>query len=78
MRVRLIGRTLGFGPGNLGSSPRPAVMDSDLLKYICCCHNLTTEPDENGDAVCLKCGLIVQIRFNMDRFIEALNRLRES
>lgn len=42
-----------------------------------CAHSLTTEPDENGDAICLNCGTRVEIRFNLDRFRERIRKLLE-
>lgn len=49
---------------------------TDFLRHITCAHSVTTEPDENGDAICLRCGTVVQIRFNMERFIKYLNDLK--
>jgi hypothetical protein len=42
-----------------------------------CMHNHTTEPDENGDAICFRCGTVIQIRFNMDRFRAAIKKIYE-
>jgi hypothetical protein len=49
----------------------------EMLKHIGCSHNETTESDENGDAICLKCGSVIQIRFNMERFKAAIKKLYE-
>lgn len=52
-------------------------MDEEFLKKITCGHNNTTDSDENGDAICMKCGSVIQIRFNMDRFIQQLKKMRD-
>lgn len=42
-----------------------------------CSHDSTTDPDENGDAICLKCGTVVQIRFNIERFKDFCKKMLE-
>jgi transcription initiation factor TFIIIB Brf1 subunit/transcription initiation factor TFIIB len=42
-----------------------------------CGHSLTTEIDEEGDAICLRCGCVVQLRFNMRRFKEQMRKIGE-
>jgi hypothetical protein len=49
----------------------------DINKWLCS-HSNRTEPDENGDAICFKCGSVIQIRFNMERFKKYLDDLRHS
>lgn len=53
-------------------------MDEKFWKAFTCSHSNTTEPDQNGDAICLRCGSVVQIRFNMRRFKKFLDDLKNN
>jgi len=55
-------------------------IDSDPLgdiRRFCCVHSLRTEHDENGDAICLKCGAVIEVRFNLERFKQRMKEYFE-
>lgn len=62
----------------VGSSPTIGIMNwddgsinpMDDIRRFTCAHSLRTEPDENGDAICLRCNSVIQVRFNLERFKE--------
>ena len=55
-----------------GSSPSVGIMKNHLIWS--CMHPETTEPDENGDVICLKCGAVYQKYFNLKRFRAAIKK----
>ena len=38
------------------------------FEKFCCSHPVTTEPDEKGQGLCLRCGVLLQLRLTADVF----------
>lgn len=43
-----------------------------------CAHVRTTDPDEQGQAICLRCGGLIVIRLTEHTFLEAVDAVRRN